>query len=182
MSRPDAPEYTQTGTKLPWPRGAACSIMRAMISRQHPTGAGGVDPAGHLHDLVREHPDFEVLHEPTLNLYCFRYVPNGLAERLEEGGVQALLDRLNREIVEAVRRGGLTSLTTTRVGGRVALRVSGGSHGTSEGDVEAAFEAIARWGRLLTKSHSVRYEKPAEMEAPRCSSESCSSPTEVSAT
>src|SRR5215213_8520168 len=29
-----------------------------------------------LHNLVREHPDFEVLHEPILYLYCFRYVPN----------------------------------------------------------------------------------------------------------
>lgn len=51
--------------------------------------------ARHLHNLVREHPDFEVLHEPTLYLYCFRYVPNGLAERQEEPGVQTRIDRLN---------------------------------------------------------------------------------------
>ena len=138
--------------------------------------------ARRLHDLVREHPDFEVLHEPTLYLYCFRYVPNGLAGRQEEPGVQALLDRLNQEIAEAVQRNGLALLMTTRIGRRVAIRMSICSHRTSEVDVDATFEAIARWGRLLTKTHSVCYEQPAEMEALPCSSESCSSPTEVSAT
>lgn len=137
---------------------------------------------GHLHNLVREHPDFEVLHEPTLYLYCFRYVPYGLAERQGEPGVQNLLDLLNQKIAEAVRRSGLALLVTTRVRGRVALRMSICSHRTLGGEIDATFEAIARWGRLLTKTHSVRREKPVETEALRCSSESCSSPTEVSAT
>lgn len=139
--------------------------------------------ARRLHGLVRDHPDFEVLHEPTLYLYCFRYVPNGLAGRREESGVQTLLDRLNQEIVEAIQRSGLALLMTTRIRGRVAIRMSICSHRTLEEDIDATFEAVARWGRLLTKSLSVCYEKPAEkMEALPCSSESCSSPTEVSAT
>jgi glutamate/tyrosine decarboxylase-like PLP-dependent enzyme len=45
--------------------------------------------ARRLHDLVREHPDFEVLHEPTLDLYCCRYVPNALEEQREEPGFEA---------------------------------------------------------------------------------------------
>ncbi|MCA1817905.1 MAG: hypothetical protein LC746_16215 [Acidobacteria bacterium] len=132
-----------------------------------------------LHDLVGEHPDFEVLHEPTFYLYCFRYVPNGLAERQEEPGVQALLDRLNRDIAGAVRRGGPSPLTTARARGRAALRLSFCSHRTTEKDIDVTFEAIARWGQRLTRSRSARYEKPTEMEALRCSSEPCSSPTEV---
>ena len=120
--------------------------------------------AGRLHDLVREHPDFEVLHEPTPDLYRFRYVPNGLAGRQEEPWVRALLDRLNQEIVEAVRRGGRALVVTTRVRGRVVLRMPVCPQGTSEEDVDATFEALARWGRLLVKSHDVGCEKPAEME------------------
>ena len=121
--------------------------------------------ASRLHDLVREHPDFEVLQEPDPHLYCFRYVPNGLADRLEESGVRTLLDRLNLEIVEAVRRGGRALVASTSVGGRAAIGASTCSHTTSEGDVDAAFEAVARWGRLLTKAHHVCHEKTAETEA-----------------
>lgn len=121
--------------------------------------------ASRLHDLVREHPDFEVLHEPNPHLYCFRYVPNGLADRHEESGVRTLLDRLNLEIVKAVRRGGLALVVATRVRGRAAISAPIRSHTTSEEDVEAAFEAVARWGRLLTKAYLVCHEKPAETEA-----------------
>jgi glutamate/tyrosine decarboxylase-like PLP-dependent enzyme len=118
-----------------------------------------------LHDLVREHPDFEVLHEPSPDLYCFRYVPNGLADRQEESGVHTLLDRLNLEIVEAVRRGGLALVAATRVGGRAAIRASICSQATSEEDVDAAFEAVARWGRLLTRAYPVSHVRPTETEA-----------------
>ena len=135
-----------------------------------------------LHGLVSEHPNFEVLHEPTLYLYCFRYVPLGLAERQGEPEVRALLDRLNQEIVEAVQRSGLALVMTTRVRGLVAIRMSICSHRTLGEDIDATFEAIARWGRLLNTKVSVRHERTSEVEAQLCSNESYSSPTEVSAT
>jgi glutamate/tyrosine decarboxylase-like PLP-dependent enzyme len=134
----------------------------------------------HLHNLVREHPDFLALHEPTLNGYCFRCVPNGLVERQEEPEVQALLDVLNEEIVQAVQRNGFEAVVTIRVQGRAAIRVSFCSGRTLVEEVDATFDAIARWGRLLSKKLSVRYEP--DMEAKLCLSESHSSPTEVSAT
>jgi glutamate/tyrosine decarboxylase-like PLP-dependent enzyme len=132
-----------------------------------------------LDNLVREHPDFEPLHEPTLG-YCFRCVPNGLVERQEEPEVQAVLDLLNEEIVQAVRRNGFAAVVTIRVQGRAAIRVSFCSSRTLVEEVDATFEAIARWGRLLNKKLSVRYEP--DMETKLCSSGSHSSPTEVSAT
>jgi glutamate/tyrosine decarboxylase-like PLP-dependent enzyme len=125
--------------------------------------------ARHLHNLVREHPDFEVLHEPTLYIYCFRYVPNDFEERQEEPGVQTLLDRLNQEIVEAIQRSGLALVMTTRIRGRVAIRMSICSHRTLEEDIDATFEAIVRWGRPLSRSSSyVHNEKSTEMEAMPC--------------
>ena len=135
-----------------------------------------------LHELVSDHPDFEALHEPTLNGYCFRCVPNGLVERQEEPEVQALLDLLNEEIVHAVQRNGFTAVVTIRVQGRTAIRVSFCSGRTLVEEVEATFEAIARWGRLLNKKLTVRNETTSDMEAKLCSSGSHSSPTEVSAT
>ena len=133
-----------------------------------------------LDNLVCEHPDFEALHDATPNAYCFRCVPNGLVERQDEPQVEALLDVLNEEIVQAVQRNGFTAVVTTRVEGRAAIRVSFYSGRTLADEVEATFEAIARWGRLLNKKLSVRYEP--DMETKLCSSGSHSSPTEVSAT
>jgi hypothetical protein len=137
---------------------------------------------GHLHSLVSDHPDFEVLAEPTVDFYCFRYVPHGLAERQEEAEVQKLLDRLNQEIVKVVQRSGFAQVVAIRVRGHVAIRISICSGRTLAEDIDTMFEAVARWGRLLSRKLSVRYEMTSEREAQPCLSESHSSPTEVSAT
>ena len=132
-----------------------------------------------LDNLVREHPDFETLHEPTLNSYSFRYLPNGLIERQEEPEVQALLDVLNEEIVQAVQHQDFAQIVTIRVQGRAAIRVSFCSGSLGE-EVDATFEAIARWGRLLNKKLTVRNKTTtSDMEAILCSRGSHSSPTEV---
>jgi aromatic-L-amino-acid/L-tryptophan decarboxylase len=136
----------------------------------------------HLHHLVGEHPDFEVLHQPTLYIYCFRYLPNNLVERQAEPEVQSHLDRLNQEIVEAIQHSGLAMLMTTRIHGRLAIRMSICSHRTLETDVEATFEAIARWGRRLSRNPDVHNQNSAQMEKLSCLNESYSLPTEFSAT
>jgi glutamate/tyrosine decarboxylase-like PLP-dependent enzyme len=132
-----------------------------------------------LDDLVCEHPDFEPMHEPSLNGYCFRCVPNVLMERHGKPEVEALLDVLNAEIVQAVRREGFSAVATSCVQGRLAIRLSFHSRRTSEEEVDATFEAIARWGLQLYKNLTVRYEP--DMETKQCSSGSHSLPTEVSA-
>ena len=108
---------------------------------------------GYLHNLVREHPDFEVLCEPTVDLYGFRYVPNDLSEHQQQREVRQLLDRLNEEIVESAQREGFALVTMTHVLGRVAIRLSIYADRTAREDVDATFEAIARWGRLCSKKH-----------------------------
>jgi glutamate/tyrosine decarboxylase-like PLP-dependent enzyme len=103
---------------------------------------------GHLDNLVREHPEFEVLCEPTVDRYCFRYMPNGLQDDRRE--VEQFLNRVNGEIVENVRREGF-AITSKQVGGRVAIRLSIRSETTIREDIDATFEAIARWGRLCSR-------------------------------
>jgi len=117
--------------------------------------------ARHLHALVCEHPDFEVLHEPTLYLCCFRFVPNSLAERQEDSEVRARIDSLNTEIAETIQKSGLAFMMTTRIRGRVALRMSICSHRTLQEDVDATFEAIASIGRgLARRSIDASAEQP----------------------
>lgn len=155
------------------PRLTAFAGLRQLVSQN-------ISLLDRLHHLVREHPDFEVLHEPVLYLYCFRYVPNGLAARREEPEVQTLLDRLNQAIAAAVQRQGSRLVKTTYINGHIAIRMSICSHTIVEEDVDTTFEAIARWGRLLTRAHFVSYDQ-SEMETLQCSSELCSSFMEVSA-
>src|SRR5687767_15334493 len=42
--------------------------------------AKNIGLARRLHALVRDHPDFEVLHEPLLSIYSFRFVPHPIVE------------------------------------------------------------------------------------------------------
>jgi len=107
----------------------------------------------HLDHLVREHPDFEVLCEPTVDLYDFRYVPNGLAENQNQGDVQQLLDRLNEEIVDRAQSECFAPVTMVHVLGRVAIRISIYGDRTVREDIDATFDAIARWGWLCNKKY-----------------------------
>jgi glutamate/tyrosine decarboxylase-like PLP-dependent enzyme len=105
--------------------------------------------ARHLHRLVAEHPDFEVLHQPQLYLYCFRFVPHALDGRLDAPEAEAIVDGLNRGIADLLQRSGLALVMTSRLDGRVVLRFSICSHRTHERDIDSTFEAIARLGRSL---------------------------------
>ena len=108
---------------------------------------------GYLHNLVCEHPNFEVLCEPTIDLYCFRYLPNGLST--DQHTVQQLLDELNREIVESVQREGFRLISKMQIGTRVAIGISISSYKIVREEIDAMFEAIARCGRLLSRSQPI---------------------------
>ncbi|MCL4836789.1 MAG: aspartate aminotransferase family protein [Thermoanaerobaculia bacterium] len=116
--------------------------LRRQLARQ-------VALACHLHRLVTDHPDFEVLHEPRLFLYCFRFLPHALAGRRGEPAAEALLDELNRTLADQLQRSGLALAMTSRLGGRTVLRFSICSHRTREEDLDRTFAALARLGRAL---------------------------------
>lgn len=124
-----------------------------------------------LHELVGDHPDFEVLCEPTRAPYYFRYVPNTLVEHLEEFKIQQLVNRLNEQIVENVQCRGFNSVMTTDVRGLVAIQISISSNEIPH----TTFEALARWGRLL---HAT-YQATTARETESCSNELHTSRTEL---
>lgn len=116
--------------------------LRALLAKN-------IGLAHRLHRLVHDHPDFEVLHPPTLALYCFRCVPFHLFERRDEPLVAQRLDWLNEAIARDVQASGLAFVMTTRVRGRVALRMSIASQRTLPDDIDRTYEAIASAGRRL---------------------------------
>ena len=67
--------------------------LRALLAKN-------IGLARRLHELVRDHPDFEVLHEPTLYIYCFRYVPHRLVGRRRRAAA-----RVDRPAERGDRRG-----------------------------------------------------------------------------
>ena len=105
--------------------------------------------AAHLDALVRADPDFEALHRPVLNFYCFRFVPARLRD--EADAHAATLDRLNQEITDAIRASGLAFVMTSQLRGRTVLRLSVCSHRTTLGDIERVFDALRRLGHRLDR-------------------------------
>jgi aromatic-L-amino-acid decarboxylase len=79
--------------------------MRARIRRHN-------DMASWLARAAREHPNLELLQEPTLSICCFRYVAPGVAD----------LDGLNQRLHRRLTRENRSMPSTTVVNGRLALR------------------------------------------------------------
>ncbi len=103
--------------------------------------------ARHLHELVRNHPDFEVLHEPSIYITSFRCVPKALADRQDDPSVRETIDRVNQKIADAVQQSGLAIVMSTKVRGRLAIRMSICSQRTTEADIDATFDALAKAAR-----------------------------------
>lgn len=133
------------------------------MSRMVEAISNSPDLVSYLHNLVSEHPDFEVVRDADASFYCFRYLPNGLAER-QDPEVWGLLDDINEEIVKTIHREGLGPVATTRVDGRVAMRVSIESQ-RSLLEIDTLFGAIARCGRLFKNKLLIRRETTPNMEA-----------------
>jgi glutamate/tyrosine decarboxylase-like PLP-dependent enzyme len=112
--------------------------------------------ARHLVELVRDHPDFEALHEPILYIASLRCVPNALADRQDEPQVRSAIDRLNQEIVESIQKSGHALVMSTRVHGRRAIRMSICSQRTTEADIESTLAAMAEVARQFSFSHSTK--------------------------
>ncbi|HEY6547704.1 MAG TPA: pyridoxal-dependent decarboxylase, partial [Vicinamibacteria bacterium] len=90
---------------------------------------------------VDAEPRLERLAPASLNVVCFRYVEPGLDE--------PALEALNREILLRLQEDGLAVPSSTRRGGRFALRVAITNHRTTRSDIEALVAAVLRLGTSL---------------------------------
>ena len=107
--------------------------------------------ARHLDRLVRASDDFEAVHQPSLFIYSFRYAPAALRAEAalsprQHERVNALLDRVNQAMNDRLQASGLAFVMTTRVQGRVVLRLSICSHRTTLADIERVLEGFRTIG------------------------------------
>jgi aromatic-L-amino-acid decarboxylase len=92
-------------------------------------------------ERIASTPALELLAPVTLNIVCFRYVvaPRGA----EPGEVSDRFnDELNGRIVIQLQERGIAVPSTTRVDGKLAIRMNVMNHRTEEADLEAVLAAV----------------------------------------
>jgi len=90
--------------------------------------------AQYLARLIKMSPALELLAEPTLNIVCFRYHHTEMAE--EE------LDQFNRDIVADLQERGIAAPSTTRIRGKLAIRVAITNHRSRRDDFDLLVESV----------------------------------------
>jgi aromatic-L-amino-acid decarboxylase len=97
-------------------------------------------------EQVDNHPDFERLAPVPFSVVCFRWHPKQRHDSDES------CDRANAELCDAVNATGEVLLSTTRVRGRLALRVAIGHLRTTEAHVQHAWELLQQHASTITES------------------------------
>jgi aromatic-L-amino-acid decarboxylase len=83
---------------------------------------------------VESEPDWQILAPHPLSVVCFRSAPPGVTGEA--------LDAHNAQIVDAVNATGEAFLSTTKLDGRLAIRVAIGNERTTENDVRAVWTLL----------------------------------------
>jgi glutamate/tyrosine decarboxylase-like PLP-dependent enzyme len=100
-----------------------------------------VEQARYLADLVRAHPDLELLAPVPLNVVCFRFAPADFPV--------GELNRINEEILIRVQESGIAVPSGTLLQGRYAIRCANVNHRSRRSDFELLVDAVVRIGREL---------------------------------
>lgn len=99
--------------------------------------------ARHLAARIDAESELECLAPVPLNIVCFRYLAEGRD-----------LDALNARIVADVQEAGLAAPSTTRIGGRLAIRAAFVNHRSRPEDAEALVAAVLAAGRVAVREES----------------------------
>jgi glutamate/tyrosine decarboxylase-like PLP-dependent enzyme len=86
-----------------------------------------------LGERIAATPPLALFAPVTLNIVCFRY-----AAALDE----AACDALNARIVVELQERGIAVPSTTRIGGRLAIRMNVMNHRTTQADLDATLDAV----------------------------------------
>jgi aromatic-L-amino-acid decarboxylase len=96
-----------------------------------------------LGETVQRSENLELLASVTLNIVCFRFVVPNLTE--------SELDTLNTDIVAELQMEGIAAPSTTRLGGKTAIRVALTNHRTRREDLDILIAAVCRLGQAGTR-------------------------------
>jgi glutamate/tyrosine decarboxylase-like PLP-dependent enzyme len=100
-----------------------------------------LDNAAHLAGLIEAAPDMELLAPAPLNVVCFRYRPEGVAE--DE------LDALNLAIEKQVLKDGRVYVGTTRWAGKVGFRPAFVNWRTTKEDAALVLDVVRDLGSAI---------------------------------
>jgi aromatic-L-amino-acid/L-tryptophan decarboxylase len=103
------------------------------------------DMASCIAQAAREHPNLELLQEPTLSICCFRYVAPGVDD----------LDLLNQRLHRRLTRENRNMPSTTRVNGKLALRPCFVGARSTLSDAQALVADVLRIGAQLARESGV---------------------------
>jgi aromatic-L-amino-acid decarboxylase len=106
--------------------------MRQRVKRHN-------DMAAYIATAAKEHPNLELLLEPTLSICCFRYVAPGVSD----------LDAFNRQLHRRLIRENQNMPSTTQVNGTLALRPCFVGARTHQEHAQALVMDVLRIGRAL---------------------------------
>jgi glutamate/tyrosine decarboxylase-like PLP-dependent enzyme len=94
--------------------------------------------AAYLAERIRRDPHLALLASGPLSVVCFRYLDPGMPDEM--------LDRLNEAIVADLQEQGIAAPSTTRIDGRLAIRVAITNHRSRLDDFDLLLDAVLRLG------------------------------------
>jgi glutamate/tyrosine decarboxylase-like PLP-dependent enzyme len=97
---------------------------------------------------IDRHAELQLITQ-ALSITTFRYVPRDLSTRVGDVAVEGHLDALNRALLDRLQREGKIFVSNAVVGGRYVLRACVVNFHTTQADVDAVPEIVARLGRLI---------------------------------
>lgn len=98
--------------------------------------------ARHLHQLVSASDNFIPMHEPQLFIYAFQYFPSLYKNQSPSPELHAHIDKLNQQLADAITATGLAFIMTSKIKGRIVIRMSICSHRTTLQDIEMVFNNL----------------------------------------
>ncbi|MBR9652109.1 pyridoxal phosphate-dependent decarboxylase family protein [Thalassovita aquimarina] len=105
--------------------------LRRMI-RNHVTWSQG------LAERLRAVPDIEIVTDPVLSLFTFRFTPEGQDA-----------DDATLALINAINDGGRIYLTQTRTDGKLVIRFQAGQFDCTQDDIDTAFDVIVETANRL---------------------------------
>jgi len=129
--------------------------LKVWLALQHTGREGAVQMirddirlARRMYDLAAADPELEAATH-GLSIATFRYVPANLAGSAGTPETEAILDALNRELVERLQQEGEVFVSNAVIEGRFWLRACIVNFRTTEADVDALPEIVKRAGRAI---------------------------------
>jgi len=101
---------------------------------------------------IADTPNLELLAPVTLNIVAFRYVPRSHTSPGELDDRRC--DELNAEIVVELQERGLAVPSTTRIDGKLAIRLNVMNHRTTQADLDATLAAVLTVAEDVLESSS----------------------------